>query len=208
VERRFPDQDSVDRRQSLQPRRRVHDVAGHDPLAELGPRPDGDQRFAGLHSHPHPELPAQLSDLVTDRERGSYRSLGVVLPRHGCSEYRHHRVADELLDCSPVPLQHFPETRLIGLEHPANLLHVKPLRSAREADQIREEHRHDLALLALLDRRHERRRATHTEPRSVRVLNAATRAREHERDRSAVRPGFLPVRLTRRASAARAATNR
>ena len=72
AERRLANEHAVDRRQPLQPRRRVHDVAGHDPLAELGPRSDRDQRFTRLHSHPHVELLIQL--LISSRIASAART--------------------------------------------------------------------------------------------------------------------------------------
>jgi len=69
------------------------------------------------------------------------------------AEDRHHRVADELLDGASVALEHLPETRVVRPDASADVLRVSFIRSRGEADEVAEEDRDDLALLALRRRR-------------------------------------------------------
>src|SRR5207248_1701095 len=70
-----------------------------------------------------------------------------------------------------------PQRGVVGTDARANVLWIDLLRCRREADEIAEENRHDLPLLA---RRcplgEQRSAATVAEPRRIRVLRAATRA--------------------------------
>ncbi len=95
-------------------------------------------------------------------------------------EERHHRVADELLDGSAEPLELGAEVRVIRREQRVDVLRIETLGPRGEANEIGEEHRHDLALLTrgrggLLERR-----ATRVaEPRAGRVLLAAFGTDDH-----------------------------
>ena len=147
------DQDAVDRRRRLQPRRGVDDVAGRHPLAAGGVGTQHDQRLAGVHAHAHVQVEAGLfvvqpRDRGPDRERRAHRPLRIVLVGDRRAEQRHHRVADELLDRAAVVLQLLAQQRVVGSEGAAHVLDVHPLAAAGEADQVGEQHRHHLALLA------------------------------------------------------------
>ena len=100
--RPLADEDPVDRRRALQPRRRVDDVAGHHRVALAGLRAERDERLAGVDGGADLQL---LADRVADRERRPHRALGVVLVRDRRAEDGHHGVADELLDRAAVPLE-------------------------------------------------------------------------------------------------------
>ena len=113
---------------------------------------------------------------------GADCAFGVVLVRDRGAEDRHHRVADELLDGAAEALELVPEAGVVRAEQRAHLLGIHLLGARREADEIGEEHGHDLALLEprLLGRR-ERRAARVAEAGAFRVLLAAARARDHGR---------------------------
>ena len=89
-----------------------------------------------------------LADRVADRERRAHRALGVVLVRDRRAEDGHHRVADELLDRAAVPLDLGAQLRVVRRERRADVLRVEPLGACRRADEVGEEDRHDLPLLA------------------------------------------------------------
>ena len=89
-----------------------------------------------------------LRDPVADREGSAHRPLGIVLVRDRRAEQRHDGVANELLDSAAEPLELRAEPFVVGREQRAHVLRVEPFRASREANEIREEHRHDLPLLA------------------------------------------------------------
>jgi len=68
-------------------------------------------------------------------------------------EHRHHRVADELLNRSTVPLELGTDPRVVGAEQRLDVLGVELLRTGREADEVTEQTRDHLALRACLIRR-------------------------------------------------------
>src|SRR5581483_10830367 len=142
------DEDPADGRGGLQPGRRVDDVAGGHRLALGRARVDGDERLAGVDAEP--QLDALLLRPVADRERRPDRPLGVVLVRGGRAEERHHRVADELLDRAAEAFELGPQRGLQPLEERGDVLGVERLRARREAREIAEQDRHDLALAAPL----------------------------------------------------------
>ncbi len=95
--------------------------------------------------------------------------------RDGCAEERHHRVADELLDRPAEALELAPHVRVVGREHRADILRIELLRACREADEIDEEHRHDLPFLPrpCLARRRRVLAAEGAEPELLRELATA-----------------------------------
>ncbi len=94
------------------------------------------------------ELEPLLDREVADGERGSDGSLGIVLVRDGRAEQRHNRVADELLDRAAVVLELGAKASVIRAEDRLHVLRVHRLRARREADEVAEEDRDDLALSA------------------------------------------------------------
>ena len=72
--RRFVDEHPVHPSCGLEPRRRVHDVAGCHPFAAGGARVEPDERLAGRDADA--ELDRSLFSPLRDRERGSDRALG------------------------------------------------------------------------------------------------------------------------------------
>ena len=108
------DRHPVHRSGPLQPRGRVHDVAGHQPFAVLRPRLQRHHRLACVDSHPHLQRErrlgcVQLLDRLQHAEAGPHGPLRVVLVRHRRAEHRHHRVSDELLDRAAEPLELLPQ---------------------------------------------------------------------------------------------------
>src|SRR6185436_7601475 len=85
---------------------------------------------------------------VPDRKRGADGALGVVLVRNGCTEERHHGVADELLHCAAVALQLLAQPGVVGRKRCTDILRVEPLRLRGEAYEVGKEHADDLPFLA------------------------------------------------------------
>ena len=93
----------------------------------------------------HLEL-AVLGDPVADRERRANRALGIVLVRDRRAEHRHHRVADELLHRAAALLELGAQPLVVRPQDRLDVLRVERLGARGEADEVGEQHRHDLAL--------------------------------------------------------------
>ena len=115
------------------------------PSPTLRTRVDVDERLAGVHRDAHLEL-AVLDDPVADRERRAHRALGIVLVRDRRAEHRHHRVADELLHGAAALLELGAQPLVVRAQDRLDVLRVERLGARGEADEVGEEHRHDLAL--------------------------------------------------------------
>ena len=89
-----------------------------------------------------------LSRPVADGKRGANGPLRIVLVRQRRPEERHHGVADELLDRSAVAFELGTQPLVVRAEDRLDVLRVERLGARGEADQVGEEHRHDLALAA------------------------------------------------------------
>ena len=63
------------------------------------------------------------------------------------AEQRHHGVADELLHRAAEALQLRAQALVVRSEQRADVLGIHPFRPRCEADEVCEQHRHDLALL-------------------------------------------------------------
>ena len=97
------------------------------PSPSGGPSVDGDQRLAGVHADPQPQVEGlvggtELGNRVADGDRGADRPLGVVVARHRRAEDRHHRVADELLDGAAEALEHGRSRATIGSARKARIV--------------------------------------------------------------------------------------
>ncbi len=176
------DKNAVDRRRGLQPGRRVDHIPGGHPLTLARARAERDQRLARRDPDPHLQLGLLLRHPVPNRQRRPNRPLRIVLMRHRRPEQRHHRIADELLDRAPEPLQLGTEAGVVRGEECPHVLRVHRLCACGEADEIGEEDSDDLALLV-----HEARRSGHQgsaaerEKRELpRQLLAAARADRHQ----------------------------
>ncbi len=151
--RLLADHEPPGRRRRLEPRGGVHDVAQREGLAGLRTRPQGHDRVARVHRRPDLErsvgaLPAQIADRVHDAQAGADRALGVIAVRDRSAEHGHDRVADELLDRAPESLDLLLRSRVEALEEVADLFRIGPVGLGREPDQVDEQHRDELALLA------------------------------------------------------------
>src|SRR6266550_9270353 len=81
---RLSDEDPVDGRRGLEPRRRVDDVSGRHPFPEVWLGPERHERFARVDGDSHLELErriglVELDDRFADRDRGANGPFGVVL---------------------------------------------------------------------------------------------------------------------------------
>ena len=181
----LPHNDAVHGRHRLEARRRVDDVARDDALAVPGTSAERDDGLAGVDPDADGEvepgpLVVHLGDRADDPDRGADGSLGVVLVGDGCAEDRHDRVADELLDRAAEALDVGAQARVIRAQGRAHVLRVRVVGAGGEADQVAEQHGHELALLAgsfVLGR--EGGAAGEAEPRAGRVLLRAGRAGQH-----------------------------
>jgi hypothetical protein len=127
----------------LDPGRGVYRIPGHHPLADCA---QVDRHLAGDHARSggqarHASLGAQLAHRGDEVQRGSDCPLGVSLRRRRGSPYRHHRVADELLDRSAVAADHRPRHPEVAGQQLADRLGIPRLGQWREAHQVTEQHR-------------------------------------------------------------------
>ena len=169
---------------TLQPRRRVHDVAGRHPLSFDRAGAHDHKGLACVHCGADVEveplvLDVQGSDSVANRERRANRALGVVLVRHGCTEESDDGVPDEFLDGPAEALELRPQARVVRGEHRPDVLGVERLGARGRADDVREERRHDLPFLVRGLGGDERRSAGQAEPRDLGVGRTALLADRH-----------------------------
>ncbi len=178
------DEDAVRRRVLLESRGRVHHIAGDHCLAELGVRTERDERLAGIHGNPEPEvdvgLAVQLRHALAHRHRRAHGTLGVVAECRRRTEHAHDRVADELLDDPAERLDLAANAVVVRAQDRADLLRVEALRSRGEALEVDEDDAHHAPLL--LGNRCSRRQlgaARQAELGDRRVLLIALRADAH-----------------------------
>ena len=163
----------------------VDDIARDDPLASLGSRTEGDDRLAGRDGGPNRDLEpfvAELPDRLQDAESRPHGPLGVVLVGDGGSEDGHDCVADELLDSAVEALDVGLHALVVRAERRSHVLRVGAIGTAREADEVDEQDRDDLALLSGRSICLERLAARQAEARALRVLFPARGADDHATD--------------------------
>ncbi len=124
----------------LEPGRRVDEVASHEALVD---RAKGDRRLPRQHACPRLDARAQDPDRVDELEAGPHGPLGVVLVRGRSAPHGHHGVADELLDGAAVAADDVRGELEVAAQGLADLLGVASLGEGREANEVREQHRHD-----------------------------------------------------------------
>ena len=148
--------------------------SGRDPIATTA-----SPVFTAALTWSRPIGPASIQVLhrVHDPQPGPDRSLGVVAVSHRRAEDGHDRVADEFLDRSPEPLDLLFRTSVEALQGIPNVLRICLVRSRREAHQVDEEHRDELALLPRTIGREQFCAARRAERGVERRLSPATRAR-------------------------------
>ena len=124
------------------PRGRVDDVARRDPLAPLRPRSQGDDRLSRSHGSAHRQIEVpllvQLLNRVEDSQARPHGPLRIVLVCDRGAEDGHDRVADELLDSSAEALDLDLQPFVVRPERRADVLRVRPVGAAREADEVDE----------------------------------------------------------------------
>ena len=183
------DQDPVRRRSRLDAGGGVEHVAGRRPLALARSSAEHDQRLARVDPDPDVEvepfvLGVQVRDRLPDGEAGTNRALRVVLVRLRRPEQRQDRVAAELLERAAVPFELCPHTGVVGRNERPHVLGVELLGARGRADEVDEDRRDDLSLLARRNRRRhlgERSPARRAETCLYRVLGAALGAEGHGR---------------------------
>jgi hypothetical protein len=122
------------------------------PFSELGTRADDDDRLSCVHPDAHLERQiriglVQLRDRVEDGEPAADCPFGIILMRHRRTESGHDRIADELLDRAATLFDLLSQARLVGTDARADVLGILALGGGREADEVAEEDRNDLAFL-------------------------------------------------------------
>ena len=122
---------------------------------------------------------SELGHRVPDRERGPHRTLGIVLVHDRRAEDGDDRVADELLHRAAETLELRTQPCVVRSEHRADVLGIQPLGPCGRADEVGEDDRNDLPLLAGLCRAGERRPAFRAKNGVVNALATAVRAGDH-----------------------------
>ena len=141
---RLADDHDPRRRHRLESGRGVDQVAGDHPLVR-GPQCHG--CLAGEHPGPcleHLAVVSQVADSIDKFEGGPHRSLGIVLVRDGRAPDGHHRVADELLYRPAVAVDDLLGDRKVLGQLLADRLGITGLGEGSEANQVGEEHGHQL----------------------------------------------------------------
>ena len=177
--RRLPDKNAVDRRGRLQPCGSVDHVPRDHGLPFGRSRANLHQRLARVHSDAHLQI-RLLNAPVADRKRRTHRPLRIVFVGNRRAENGHHCVADELLHRAASPLELRAQVSVIRLEQSAHVLGIEEFRLCREADEVDEHDRDDLAFFAeraLLSL--ERTTAGVAEACAFRILLATAGARHH-----------------------------
>ena len=141
-------------RRLLQARSDIDRVTGGKPLLGAG------QHLAGVDSDP--ALDAELRQRFPHLDRGAAGAEGVVLVGDRHPEDRHHRVSDELLHRAAVRLDDSAHPLEVGRQQRLQRLGIDRLSERGRADDVAEQHGHDLAVRAARHEsrlEHERRRA-------------------------------------------------
>ena len=173
------DQDAVDGRRRLDPGCGVDHVSRNHPLPLERVRVQRDERLARIDRHA--QFRIRLARDVADRKGCPNGPLRIVLVHDGRTEHRHDRVADELLDRAAVSLQLGPDACVMRCQNSAHVFRVASLGRRRRADEVGEDDRDDLALLAA-DGRCERRATRGAESRLALALLPTVRAHDHTRE--------------------------
>ena len=137
------DEHGPGRRDGLEPRRGVHEVACDHALVGRAERHGG---LTGQDAGPGHDPGADGTDRVDQLEAGPHGAFGIVLLGGGRPPDGHDRVADELLDGAAVPSDHLGRQVEVRRQQLPHLLAVAALRHRREPDQVGEEDRHQATL--------------------------------------------------------------
>ncbi len=186
-------------RDLLEARRGVHHVAGDHPLTLFGAGAEGHDRLAGVHRDADREVGVgaglvQLVEGLDDPQAGADRPLGIVLVGDRRPEDGHDRVTDELLDRAAVAFDLGPQQGVVRAQGGQHLLRIGAVRGGREADQVGEEDRDDLPLLAARRRGiGQRRPARQAEASVLGVLGRAGWADPHVAECTRAGSGSTPA---------------
>jgi hypothetical protein len=116
----------------------IDSITGRQPLLRAG------HDLASVD--PYSPLESELRQCLPHLERRTAGAEGVVLVRRRNPEDGHHGVADELLDAAPVTLDDLLHSIEVASQQCAEGLRIGRLTHRGRADDVAEEHRHDLAL--------------------------------------------------------------
>jgi hypothetical protein len=182
-----PDDDLSGLGRRLEPRGRVHGVAGQHAVALTGGALEVDEHLAGLDADPHRERglalgrePAvQLGQDGVHLEGGANRALRVVLVGPRDPEDRQDRIAHELLEEPLVPRDLLGDPVERATDDGLDDLGILALCEGRRADEVGEQRRGELAFLPSGRGRSESGTAAIAEPGVVGVLPPAGGARDH-----------------------------
>ncbi len=134
------------RRDRLQPGGRVDGVPVDHALLHPG---CVDRRRAREHARAqgqprHRHLLTQGAHGLRQGERRSHRTLGIVLVGHRSAPHGHDRVADELFERAAVAIDDRTAVREVQRQQGSHVLGVAALRQGGEADEVGEQHAHQL----------------------------------------------------------------
>jgi hypothetical protein len=118
---------------------------------------------------------------VTHLDRGTHRTQRIIFVRYRNTEDGHNRVADELLDCSTVTLDHQSRPLEIRGKETPEAFSVELLTQLSRSDDITKDRRDYLATLTRRTSRRKRRAAHVAETRPVTIIGPARSAADHER---------------------------
>ena len=146
----FADQDDTRRRDRLEARRGVDQVARDHGLAATE-RGGVDRSFAGQDAGAERKriisrLVTQVSNGVDEIERGADGPLRVILLGDRRPPDGHHRVPDELLDGPAIPFDDLARDVEVPVEELAHPFRVLAVAAGGEADQVREQDRDQASL--------------------------------------------------------------
>ncbi len=172
------DQDTLRRRQRLQPRGQVRGVAHRGVLGLVLVAHAREHAETGVHptAHRDPEAVAAeqpsrvLGCRIADRERGEHGPLGVVLVRGGGAEQRQDPIAHEPRYRALVARDRIDHEADDAVHDLGPLLRVDPLGERRRTDDVGEEDAHQTAFGGAGRCGSKQRSAVVAEPRSSRVL--------------------------------------
>ena len=139
------DDESADGRGTLQPRGRVDDISGDDPLPLFGTSAKRDHRLARVHGDTDVDL--EVLHRLENAKTGPNRPLGIVFVCERRAEDSQHCVADELLERAAEALDLLFDTGVVGPQAGADVLRVSLVGAGRVSDEVGEEDGDDLALL-------------------------------------------------------------
>ena len=140
---RFADEDGAGGGHGLEPGGGVHQVAGDHSLVG---RAERDRRLAGQDSDPGLDRWSERPHNTHQIEPGPDRPLRVVLVRRRGAPDSHDRIADELLDRSPIAGDDLGGELEVVAERFADLLRIALGRERGEADEVGEQDGHNAAL--------------------------------------------------------------